>query len=138
MHNGLSAGFGRASIMPTMRSRQLRSDAPGPTKGDTVERKTMQQERRERLEALQASIPYPFKLKTTKEGEDYLIAVAKGRTIDTGSVEVSKESFGGVFSIFYRDERERESGFLFQEREENAVILISALCERLGMQPRII
>lgn len=90
---------------------------------------------RERLEELQEAVSYPLKLKRDKDGGYFLAATAKGRTVDTGSVEVDASGFGGLFSIWYRDGDTRA---LFQEYLGNAETLVDLMCYKLGMQPRII
>lgn len=96
--------------------------------------KTLNEQKAETLERLQAACPYPFKMKRAREdNEPYLLAVAKGRTVDTGSVEVSLR--GGVFVVWIRDGEQSE--FFETYFPERAVLLMDAFCALLGMQPRM-
>ena len=87
-------------------------------------------DKRETLERLQERSRYPFKLKRNKDGFWYLFAKNKA-----GAVEASIDSWGG-FIVW---DLEPDPGKLHQPRgEEEALELMEGLCERLGMQPRII
>lgn len=98
---------------------------------------TENQEKVERLIRLAALCAYPFKMKYTREDcEPYLVAVAKGKTVDTGSVEVSVSCIHG-FVVWFRDGR-RSKAFQQYYDEDAAALLIDAFCGMLGMQPKLL